>query len=51
MNGARESLALGEDSEPVAQVRNVVLGLHFVSVKRFVTLYNTNRYVVSNTMS
>ena len=40
MDGAREGCALGQHSEAVAQVCNVVLGLHFVSVKRFVTLHN-----------
>ena len=38
MDGAREGGALGEHGETVAQIGHVVLGLHFVSVKRFVTL-------------
>ena len=38
VDGAREGGALGEHGETVAQIGHVVLGLHFVSVKRFVTL-------------
>ena len=38
MDGAWEGGALGEHGETVAQIGHVVLGLHFVSVKRFVTL-------------
>ena len=40
MDGAWESLAFSQDGESVAQVGNVVLGLHFVSVERFVSLKN-----------
>ena len=49
MDRAREGGALGEHGETVAQIGHVVLGLHFVSVKWFVTLYKndteTNRYL------
>ena len=38
MDGSWEGGALSEDRESVAQVSHVVLGLHFVSVERFVTL-------------
>ena len=50
MHGTRESLALGEHCESVAQVRDVVLGLQFVSVERFVTLTTTTCYTRAEKM-
>lgn len=46
MHGTREGLALSQDCESVAQVGNVVLGLHFVSVEWFVTLYPSKKETV-----
>ena len=54
MNGAREGRALGQHGESIAQVSHVVLGLHFVSVERCVTLnykININRYLCTEKMS
>ena len=38
VDSSREGLAFGQYREPVTQVRDVVLGLNFVSVEWFVTL-------------
>ena len=43
MDGSWEGGALSEDRESVAQVSHVVLGLHFVSVERFVTLTSNHQ--------
>ena len=46
VDGTGEGAGLSQDGETVAQVSHVVLGLHFVSVERFVTLKNDNRTVI-----
>ena len=48
MDGSWEGGALSEDRESVAQVSHVVLGLHFVSVERFVTLHRQTTVINKN---